>query len=97
MNIIFGQVKRNNNGSSQIESIYKADNLLIEPKHHVNQSIHVLHTLQDRHFSSVYLMNIRFHLIDLKLSTDYIKAFQITTDNNKIMRKKHFGICISIG
>lgn len=28
-------------------------------------------------------MNIRFHLIDLKCSTDYIKAFGIPNGNNK--------------
>lgn len=69
----FGQVKRNNNRSSQIESIQDGQ-LTDELKHHVNQSINVLYTLQDGHFSSVYLMNIRFYLIDLKCSTDYIKA-----------------------
>lgn len=55
----------------------------MEPKHHVNQSINVLYTFQDGHFSSVYLMNIRFYLIDLKCSTDYIKTFGIPNGNNK--------------
>lgn len=81
----FGQVERNNNRSSQIESTRGGQ--LTDRTKTPRQSINVLHTLQRRHFSSVYLMNIRFYLIDLKCSTDYIKAFGIPNNNNMVITK----------